>query len=145
MVDNPQMPYKEDWTIEQLFEDRGWIWEQYIGLQDKNGNDIYEGDVLEVCVFFVSPQNPDDDNHFRGFIVYEGDSFVFHITEYLYSKGWEKLSETKSGFPFDSDWIQNGIFKIPLSSLCAMSGNLGEYDEENVEVIGNIHEKPEML
>jgi hypothetical protein len=141
LVENPQMPFKEGWTIEQLFEDRGWIWEQYIGLNDCNGKEIYEGDELEVCVFFVSPENPDDDNHFKGFVSYEGDGFVFNIKEYQYngSNGWKILNETKSGFPFDSDWVENGVFKIPLSSLCAMSGNLGEYNEENVEIIGNIH------
>lgn len=48
MVTNPEMPYKKGWTIDDLFSDRGWVWQQFIGLKDKNDKEIAVGDLVKV-------------------------------------------------------------------------------------------------
>ena len=50
---------------------------QYTGLKG------YEKDIIDVCIFLVSPSNPDNDQHFRGVIEFENGKFVFIINNYL--------------------------------------------------------------
>lgn len=79
--------------------------EQYTGLKDKNGKEIYEGDILWW-------------EHFYGMT---GENI--ETTAKVY---WE---EKDASFVV-GDWFE------PLGHLV---------DEDEVEVIGNIHENPELL
>lgn len=73
--------------------------EQYTGLKDKNGKEIYEGDIV-VNTYY------DDDDMYK--VLWVDDSVAF---------GMESLDDME-------------LYKLPLESL---------------EVIGNIHENPELL
>ena len=75
------------------------IIEQYTGLKDKNGKEIYEGDIV-VNTYY------DDGEMYK--VLWVDDSVAF---------GMESLDDME-------------LYKLPLESL---------------EVVGNIHENPELL
>lgn len=116
-------------------------------MQDEAGQVIFIGDIVEVCVFFVSPENPDEDFHFRGLVTEENGIVNLRISHMMYKgKDWHKISKTTPFFPFDKDCItDDGFCSISLFHLCALSGNLGEYNPANVTIIGNMMQNSELL
>jgi len=84
------------------------IIEMCTGLKDKNGNLIYEGDVVEITIFGSVGANGgyvDSDEIYKGTVVWERDCF---------------LVKTKA-----DDMI------------------LFTHSEDNIEIIGNVHEQAE--
>lgn len=81
----------------------GWEWSQYTGLKDKNGKEIYEGDILRV-------------------------DYSKRVIEVAWRKG---------------SWVANyqGEYLCPLMGIPGFAG----YESEEIEVIGNIYENPELL
>jgi len=118
---------------------------QFIEEVDLNESKIFEGDIIQVCVFMVSPQNCDDDHHFIGEVYFDGCWMItIHKQMSRHTDGkWTALN-FKGGLPTELIG-EDGTIEMPLHELCAISSNLGLYNSENIEIIGNIHDTPESL
>lgn len=105
---NEEVQDKRTIVISGFYHDSGWSMKdvipmQFTGLLDKNGKEIYEGDILS------------DDN---GIIAYI--SFCIECFSYQY-------------------------FYDNVCHSCDGNFQLLEYKSEDIKVIGNIYENPELL
>ncbi len=82
---------------------------QYTGLKDKNGKEVYEGDILEAKVYVPGQEN--------------SPTFWPRIDR------WEVKLEKEE---FDNGWKY-------------IIWNVSVEDKPDYEIIGNIHENPELL
>uniref|UniRef100_A0A6M3XJK2 Putative YopX protein n=1 Tax=viral metagenome TaxID=1070528 RepID=A0A6M3XJK2_9ZZZZ len=106
-----------DLTVDDI---QSVIYMQYTGLKDKNGKEIYEGDITSIQA---------EDGKINKFIV------RFGIAQRIMQTGW--LVDIPS-FYFD---LIGGDFKaFPI-----VINYKGKHDLEMMKIIGNIYENPEIL
>jgi len=108
---------------------------QYTGLKDKNGKEIYEGDVLQIELIEVS---------YPVVSLYEVRCHVIYGTTFTKRKDIksEDLSFQMSD-TIESDHIREEKGVIKISDKWSDGKPWREY--KSVEVIGNIYENPELL
>jgi uncharacterized phage protein (TIGR01671 family) len=98
-------------------DDQEMIMLQYIGLKDKAGNEIYEGDIVKIS----------EDWHFR-----ESELAIIEYHQYgIPSIVQRYLKNAKGQGDYNFDYIRDG----------ALSSSGGSY----YLVVGNIYENPELV
>ncbi|KAF0510585.1 hypothetical protein GBP26_01470 [Pediococcus acidilactici] len=95
--------YSNDGKVDEI--DAPFKLEQYTGLKDVNGNEIYEGDIVHGY-----DQEPDRDDGYIG-------SSVIDVVNFKYGAFW-----------IGDSWYKVMVMTPPI-----------------VEIIGNVHENPELL
>lgn len=107
--------WQEEIWYDKADEEHNFVIEQYTGLKDKNGKEIYEGDIVRYLSYR---------KEYIGQIMFDfvDDSEGYYVEKHY---GWG---------------IRRDNYNL----------SLGDYADDNmkcelVEVIGNIHENPELL
>jgi uncharacterized phage protein (TIGR01671 family) len=111
----------------------GLVFMQYTGLKDKNGKEIYEGDIVQFHYFYGSVGSG------MGFVEAE-HSLAGAVKWGVFGWGLYAIKgEHWKGYTGYDDGEGNSSFM----DLCVM--NESGIHEESFEVIGNIHETSDLL
>ena len=88
---------------------------QFAGLFDKNGKEIYEGDIVE-WLFFSYGCHGEQEHYLKGYVEWHQGGFIFNVTE--------------------NDFEDAGFYAI---------SDLHTDTESDVKILGNIYDNPDLI
>jgi uncharacterized phage protein (TIGR01671 family) len=118
---------------------------QFTGLLDKEGNEIYDGDIVSFYNFKSRCTDPGCDS-FAFNLAYE--SYVKKVEDVVYC---EDGMVSCDGSPlaycgiFDLDTVRNYLGVSEEDGWSDSDGNIIDERVLGIEIIGNVHDNPELL
>lgn len=112
---------------------------QYVGLKDKNGKEIYEGDIIQYKSYYANKRwwsKLEDIPVIEAEVQQQREDVSIDINVIKYESGCFTLGYDLTGFDIArGERVKRG------------SGNSGDFESKkwDFEVIGNVHENPELL
>lgn len=115
---------------------------QYTGLKDKNGKEIYEGDIFNEYI-----GSNDFPEHKNMVIEMAFGQWGYYEPHYKVGRNWEGtyMERECSKVEKKIGYIWNPLVRFPMTEGVILAENPKEKNSTDIEVIGNIYENPELL